>query len=66
VPGPSDPNLAVPKTSVTDISTKARFTIQLTQADAGKIITVKCRWKNISDNSKSGPWSNPATTMVGW
>ena len=51
---------------VPGISTKARFIIELAEGDAGKVITVQCRWKNITDNAKSSSWSNPAQTMVTW
>lgn len=59
--------IPVPRSiAVTGISTKARFEIKLADEDAGKIINVECRWANFSDSSKSGPYSNPAQTMVGW
>jgi hypothetical protein len=48
------------------LSTSARFIITLTNDDAGKLITIRVRWKNITDDSKSGPWSNTATAMVSY
>jgi hypothetical protein len=39
------------------ISAKARFTLELDIADAGKKLYAFVRWVNLSDASKNGPWS---------
>ncbi len=41
----------------TFFSSKAKFRLAMKIADAGKKIYGFCRWKNSSDESKSGPWS---------
>lgn len=45
---------------------KARFIIQLEQSDAGKQLTMECRWKNAKENHKSGPWSAAVRVMIIW
>lgn len=47
-----------------EISTKARFTLELDPADAGKRIYAFLRWRNNTEVSKSGPWSDMLTTIV--
>ena len=37
-------------------SSRAKFTKQFDNADAGKMLYCFARWKNSSDESKSGPW----------
>jgi len=67
IPTPGNPVPApTSAVQVVDFSTKAVFVIQLADADAGKVITVQCRWKNTTDPVKSSSWSNPAQTMVTW
>jgi len=60
---------AVPPASWQDcpnavISTKAKFTIELTPADAGKTIYAYARWRNNIEVQKSGPYGNRIETMV--
>jgi hypothetical protein len=47
-------------------SGKAKFILQLAQADAGKEFTMECRWKNSKENHKSGPWSAAVKVMIIW
>jgi len=51
---------------INKFSKKAKFLIQLSETDAGKIITMQSRWVNLTDVAKNGPWSNPASTMITW
>jgi hypothetical protein len=46
------------------ISTKSRFYVQHDIADTGKKVFGYLRWKNVSDSSKSGPWSTLLTTTI--
>lgn len=47
-------------------SGKAKFILQLEQADAGKQLTIECCWKNSKENHKSGPWSAAVNLMIIW
>lgn len=47
-------------------SGKARFKIQLPENAAGKLLILQARWKNIVDDSKSGPWSEEVSARVTW
>ena len=47
-----------------EISTKARFTLELNPDDAGKRIYAFVRWRNSSDISKSGPFTDMLTTVI--
>jgi hypothetical protein len=46
----------VSKAQRTYISRSARFRLDLDWVDGGKVIYLYARWKNLSDDSKSGPW----------
>ncbi len=48
-----------------ELSTKSRFVLNISPADAGKRIFAYLRWRNNSDVSKSGPWSDMLSTVVG-
>lgn len=48
------------------LSGKARFAIQLTNTDGGKLLTITTRWKNTIDDTKSGPWSDEVSARVNW
>jgi hypothetical protein len=48
----------------TGIVSRAKFTIQLPQEDAGKMADVQCRWVNITDSSKNSEWSAAVSVMV--
>jgi hypothetical protein len=48
----------------TGIVSKAKFTIQLPEEDAGKMADVQCRWVNITDSSKNSEWSAAVRVMV--
>jgi len=48
----------------TGIVSKAKFTIQLPEADAGKMANIQCRWVNITDSTKNGEWSAAVSIMV--
>jgi len=47
------------------ISSKAKFSIQLDIADAGKKFYAFLRWKNSADDSKSGLWCNVIMITIG-
>ncbi len=47
-----------------EISTKARFTLQLDADDAGKKIYAYLRWRNNSNPDKSGPWCDMLVTVI--
>ena len=47
-----------------EVSTKARFTLELNPDDAGKKIYAYVRWRNSSDPHKSGPWTDMLTTVI--
>ncbi len=53
------------ETNQTDTFSKARYHMQLDMADAGKFFYGFARWKNNTDNSKSGPWSLLIMIMIG-
>ncbi|MDZ4845342.1 MAG: hypothetical protein SH857_07305 [Chitinophagales bacterium] len=46
------------------MSTKAKFTLDISPVDAGKRIYAYLRWRNNSDVEKSGPWSDSLNTVV--
>lgn len=48
------------------LSGKARFPVQLSATDGGKLLTITTRWKNTLDDSKSGPWSDEVSARVNW
>ncbi|MFN0275274.1 MAG: hypothetical protein ACKVPJ_05990, partial [Chitinophagales bacterium] len=50
--------------NLTETSTKAKFTLELDIADAGKKFNGFFRWKNTTDKSKSGPWSLLVSTTI--
>lgn len=61
---PSSPSSAAAPT--TKFSSKAKFIIQLAETDGGKMLNMQCRWKNIIDDTKSGPWSQVVSKRVNW
>jgi len=58
------PPATVNDCSQKEISSKAKFTIELNAADAGKKIFAFVRWRNNSEPSKSGPYGDMLTTVV--
>jgi hypothetical protein len=48
----------------TGIVSKARFTIQLPESDAGEMADVQCRWINLTDSNKNSEWSAAVSVMV--
>jgi len=48
----------------TGIVSRAKFTIQLPETDAGMMAAIQCRWVNITDSTKSGEWSAAVSIMV--
>jgi hypothetical protein len=67
-PTPGSPSSPTPGAAAYTFkfSKKAKLTLQLAETDAGKVITMHSRWVNLTNNSKNGPWSLPATVMVTW
>jgi hypothetical protein len=65
---PGSPSTPTPATAAYTFkfSKKAKLTLQLAETDAGKVITMHSRWVNLTDETKNGPWSLPATVMVTW
>ena len=53
------------QTDNTDTFSKARHSKQLDVADAGQWFYGFARWKNNTDDSKSGPWSVLIKIMIG-
>jgi hypothetical protein len=47
-----------------EISTKAKFAIQVTAADVGKKVHAYLRWRNNSNPEKSGPWSTKLEAII--
>jgi len=47
-----------------EISTKAKFAVQLNAADIGKKIHAYLRWRNNSNPEKSGPWSTKIEAVI--
>lgn len=47
-----------------EISTKARFTLNLSPTDAGKKIYGYLRWVNLTDATKNGPWCDVLSTVI--
>ncbi len=48
----------------TFFSTKARFITAIDPADVGKTIYLFARWKNNSDDKKSGPWCDMVLVVI--
>lgn len=73
-PDPSQPTPPAPPSSGTPAAAqqvlgetgKAKFILQLAQNDAGKELTIECRWKISGETQKSGPWSTAAKVMIIW
>lgn len=69
-PGPGSPSTPAPGPATPvytfKFSKKAKLKLQLAETDAGKVITMHSRWVNLTDETKNGPWSLPATVMVSW
>lgn len=65
-PPTADPITRQPEAAAfrTGIVSKAKFTIQLPEEDAGKMADVQCRWLNVTDSSKNSEWSAAVSIMV--
>jgi len=65
-PPTGDPVTRLPEAAGfrTGIVSKAKFTIQLPEEDAGKMADVQCRWVNITDSSKNSEWSAAVRVMA--
>jgi len=60
----STPPATVNDSTQKEVSTKAKFNIELNAADAGKKIFAFVRWRNNSEPEKSGPFGDMLTTTV--
>lgn len=65
---PAPPSAGTPSAAqqVVGETGKAKFILQLAQNDAGKQLTIECRWKNSKETHKSGPWSTAVSVMIIW